>query len=190
MPSFADAIIYSAGVLISLGGGSAIVAAASKFAANILVRKFFEEERAKHERVLASFQGQLARELAQYETRLSKSHFLFEKEFEAASELVDVAESMLPERDHPDMDWPVACQEIAQKFESHELALKAFMRRHGAVLDGEARRHLNRAIRIASQGKFGKPEDGDPKEQGDAFFDELQAAKSRLIAVVRGQVST
>ena len=121
-----------ASVMISLGGGGGIV---------LLIGKMFADrhlERAKHE---------IQQEVESYRTKLKKSEFLFQKEFEATSQFISLHHSFLPRYLHPDMDWHEACTEFARNFSQVEKKLEQYRATHGAVLQQDALDHLPREWR-------------------------------------------
>jgi glutathione S-transferase len=70
-------------------------------------------EKLKHE---------IQQELETHKTRLRKSEFLFQKEFEAASALAFMAlrRSLILKYRFPEMDWHDACEDFAGDFDKVE----------------------------------------------------------------------
>ena len=75
----------SAAILGSLGGGVLIVGAFTHWLGNLWAARLIENEKKK-----------LESDLESYKVKLKKSEFLFQKEFEAASEFVAMLQSFLP----------------------------------------------------------------------------------------------
>src|ERR1700760_2789274 len=76
--------------------------------------------------------GWLNRWLERYKTKLRKSEFLFQKEFEAASEFLSLRRRLMPRYRFREMDWGDVCEDFALDFEKVEKALTAYMATHGA----------------------------------------------------------
>lgn len=162
-----------ASVIVSLGGGGGIV---------LLIGKMFADrylERVKHE---------IQQEMESYRTKLKKSEFLFQKEFEATSQFISLHHSFLPRYLHPDMDWYEACTDFARNFSQIEKKLEQYRATHGAVLQQDALDHLARAINTASSGKFENEPDLVYK-LAEQTMDELKAVEEALRKAVWSQSS-
>lgn len=83
----------SAAILGSLGGGVLIVGAFANWLGDLWAKRLIQKEKKK-----------LDEEIESYKVKLKKSEFIFQKEFEAASELVGLIRSFLPKYNHPQMD--------------------------------------------------------------------------------------
>lgn len=183
-----------AGALIaSIGGGAALILAFSSWLGKVWASRILEAEKANYARELEGLKSRFLADTERYKTSLKKSEFIFQKEYEAASEFVGIVRSIRPTFAHPDMDWYEACNLIALSFEKHEETLERFLAKHGAVLSETARTRLGRALSLASDGKFhtGSGPDLDPQvnKLADEFYDELATIEKELISVVRGQSS-
>jgi len=66
-------------VLGALGGGAVIIGGFAHWLGNLWAKRLIQGEKAK-----------LDTELESYKVKLKKSEFIFQKEFEAASELVEL----------------------------------------------------------------------------------------------------
>lgn len=138
------------------GGATVIVLGLSTWIGNLLSNRIIE--RAKSE---------LEKELESHKTSLRKSEFLFEKQYEAASEFIAMRQGFLPAY-RPDMDWAEACEDIAMHFNRIEKALKAFVAKHGAVMKAETVELLTQCIGLAEEHQFGVHGDDVSKEARDA----------------------
>ena len=132
----------AATVVISLGGG-AIVLGLANWIGKILANKYVEK--LKHE---------IQQELESHKTRLRKSEFLFQKEFEAASAFISLRIRLLPRYRFPDMDWSDACADFAHNFEHIENTLESYIATHGAALQNETLKRLIDAKTLASEGRL------------------------------------
>ena len=153
-------------IIKTVGGSGVVIAAVAgivQFLAKRTVDTFLQERKIGVEREMARMQSdhesrlaELDREhaliLESYRTSLAKSNFVFEKEYEAASELSMLFEkAMNPvafEQNMSPGDLKDYLEGAAGKIES---VLKAFYGKHGVVIPGKVRSKLNRAIVTAGQ---------------------------------------
>ena len=103
--NFHDLITVAATIVVSLGGGGAIVYWFASLIGKILADKYIEK-------VKQEFQ----QELESHKARLRKSEFLFQKEFEAASAFISLRLRLMPRYRFAEMIWDDACQEFAHSF--------------------------------------------------------------------------
>jgi hypothetical protein len=108
-----------------LGGASVVLLGLSGWIGTLLSNRIIE--RAKSE---------LQKEVESHKTSLRKSEFLFEKQYEAASEFIAMRQGFLPAY-RPDMDWYEACEDMAMHFDRIAKSLKAFVAKHGAIMSNE-----------------------------------------------------
>lgn len=139
-------------------------------------------ERVKHE---------IQQEFESYKTKLKKSEFLFQKEFEAASQFISLHDSLLPRYLYPEMDWGDACVDFVRNLSEVEKKLGQYKATHGAVLQEDALDHLTKAIRKASNNKF---EDvwntaTDVIQIAEETMDELEKVEKELREAVWSQSS-
>lgn len=172
----------SAAILGSLGGGVLIVGAFTKWLGDLWAKRLIQNEKKK-----------LDEEMESYKIKLKKSEFIFQKEFEAASELVALIRSFLPTYSHPQMDWYEACDEIAHDFNKIELRLDDYLSKHGAVLKENVVDLISTCIAIAGENKFKITSPEVPKVANDAannLYDKLKEAEKIVIQQVHSQSST
>ena len=139
-PNLTNFAFTVAGTLV---GASAIIFALVKWFGEILANRYIEK--VKHE---------FEQEIQSHITRLRKSEFLFEKEFEAASAFISLRLQIFPDYRFPDMDSYDACADFASRFEQVEDTLKTYIGIHGAALKNETLKRLKDAKMLASSGKF------------------------------------
>lgn len=152
-----------------------------------------EKEKAEHYLVLESLRNRLTQDTESYKVKLKKSEFIFEKEYEAAFELVSLKRSFLPTYSHPNMDWNEACDEIAHNFHKIETALGSYLSKHGAVLSKEAKDLLSYSIGIADGRKFDITIPDVPTEAiaaANNLFKKLDGAEECLLNQVHSQSSS
>jgi len=155
-------IIEIAGaILVSLGGGAVIIFSFSNWLGKLWANRLMEREKAEYRNDLERFKGDLSRDLEQHKVKLKKSEFLFQKEFDAASELVAYHEEMMPPALHPDMHMDDVFLHIFDTSEDTELWIKSFVTRNGVVMPKEVRSNMIMASRIAGECKFSSIEDNE-----------------------------
>lgn len=172
----------SAAILGSLGGGVLIVGAFTKWLGDLWAKRLIQNEKKK-----------LDEEMESYKIKLKKSEFIFQKEFEAASELVALIRSFLPTYNYPQMDWYEACDEIAHDFNKIELRLDDYLSKHGAVLKENVVDLISTCIAIAGENKFEITSPEVPKVANDAannLYEKLKEAEKIVLQQVHSQSST
>lgn len=172
----------SAAILGSLGGGVLIVGAFTKWLGDLWVKRLIQNEKKI-----------LDEEMESYKIKLKKSEFIFQKEFEAASELVALIRSFLPAYSHSQMDWYDACDEIAHDFNKIELRLGAYLSKHGAVLKENVVDLIGTCIAIAGENKFEIASPEVPIVANDAannLYNKLKEAEKIVLQQVHSQSSS
>lgn len=172
----------SAAILSSLGGAVLIVGAFTKWLGDLWAKRLIQNEKKK-----------LDEEMESYKIKLKKSEFIFQKEFEAASELVALIRGFLPTYGHPQMDWYEACDEIAHNFNKIELRLGNYLLKHGAVLKDNVVDLISTCIAIAGENKFEITSPEVLKVANDAannLYDKLKEAEKIVLRQVHSQSST
>lgn len=177
-----DFTSIAATAIVSLGGGGAIVLGLANWIGKILANKTVEK--LKHE---------IQEELESHKTRLKKSEFLFQKEFEAASTFMSLRLRVFPRYRFPDMEWRDACGDFAQNFDNVEKTLESYIATHGAALSREALDRLTSAKAKASWGKL-EVDNDKASEQAIQYageiMTELQEIEIELHQAVWSQSST
>ena len=172
----------SASILGSLGGGALIVGAFAKWLSDFWANRLIQNAKTR-----------LDAEMESYKIKLKKSEFIFQKEFEAASELVALIRGFLPTYKHPQMDWHEACDEIAHDFNKIELRLDDYLSKHGAVLKENVVDLISVCIAIAAENKFAITSLEVPEVANDAannLYNKLQEAERIALQQVHSQSST
>ena len=182
-----------AGIIVSIGGAGFIVIALSSWLGKIWANRLMQNEKAEHARALESLRNQLTNETESYKVKLRKSEFIFEKEYQAASEFVSLRRSFLPTFSNPHMEWEDACVHIAHDLGNIETQLDSYLSKHGAILTEEIRDHISHSEGIAMENKFivpGKDVSSSAINAVKDMFEKLDAAEEGLINLVRSQSST
>lgn len=187
-------VLELSGVILgSLGGGAAIVFGFSSWLGKVWANRLMEKEKAEHSQELESLRSRLTQDTESYKIKLKKSEFLFQKEFEAASEFVALKRSFLPTYSHPNMDWYDACDQIAHDLHKIETALSAYLSKHGAVLKSEVKELLSLSIGIAAENGFEITDQDVPShvnKAADELYNNLEKAEESLLQQVHSQSST
>lgn len=177
-----DIFKISTVILGSLGGGVLIVGAFTKYLGDLWAKRLIQNEKKK-----------LDDELESYKTKLKKSEFIFQKEYEAASELVALIRNILPTYNRPEMSWDEACDDIAHNFNKIEVRLNDFLSRNGAVLKNDAIDLISTCIAVAAEGKFNITSPDVPpaaNSAADDLFKKLKEAESIVLQQVHSQTGT
>ena len=187
-------IIEVAGVILAtLGSGGVIVFALSSWLGKVWANRLMAREILQHSKDLETLRNELHRDIESYKIKLKKSEVIFDKEIEAASNLVALIRGFLPTNRYPNMDWHEACDEIAHNFERIESSLNDFLSRYGAVLPDEVMADIISCIGIAGDEKFevmSCPEVSPPSNKvADDLFKRLSEAESSMLAHVKSQAS-
>ena len=169
-------------VISSLGGGGVIILGLADRIGKVLAATYVEQ--VKHE---------IQQEIESYKTKLKKSEFLFQKEFEAASQFISLHHSFLPGYRFSEMIREDVCTDVAFRFGEIEEKLTQYRATHGAVLQQDALDHLSEAIDKAASGKFEVRRD-DVSLEGidlaDEVMKELKEIEEELRKAVWSQSST
>ena len=166
-------------VLVSVAGGGAVLVALSKWIAALSAKTYVE--RVKHG---------LRQETESYRTKLRKSEFLCQKEFEAASEFMELRRRLMPRMRHPDMDWGEVYEDFAAKFDDVEVALERYLSAHGASLPDDLLEMIQSAFYEAEAGKFEDAEFGPGRSIAERILKTLEKVEGELRRAVRAQSST
>lgn len=169
-------------VLGALGGGALIIGGFAHWLGNLWAKRLIQGEKAK-----------LDQQIESYKVRLRKSEFIFQKEYEAASELVAYIQEILPAQYIPDMIWDDVCEYIAHDFREIENSLRNYLGKHGAILPKSAAEKVEECIYLAGSMKH---EVGSQEVSRDAvkaahkLVEHLREAEKSLVEQVRGQSTT
>lgn len=185
-----DIVKLLAAILVSLGGGSLIILGFSSWLGKLWANRLMAKESAKHAQELEELRNKLTQDTESYKIKLKKSEFIFQREYEAASEFVALIRSLLPAFRHPDMDWYDACDDIACGFDKIERILGEYLSKHGAVLGSEVSELLGDAISIAGRFKFetnGLEVPTRSNKAANSLYEKLQNAEKLLLKQVHEQ---
>lgn len=187
-----DLFTISSAIIASLGGGALLVIALSNWLGKLWANRFMNTERAKHEEDLEQLRSQLLKEIEGYKIALKNSEFIFQKQYEAASELVALQSHIAPKYTFPEMDWHDACEYIATGFKSTEKLIDAYLAKHGAVLSVEVKDLLLRSVGLCSTGKF-QVKDGNVSpaavKNADLMYQTLKKALDSMLKVLMEQTA-
>ena len=180
------------GTLAALGGGGVIIFGFSGFLGKIWADRIAEQLKASNTHALERVKADFLRDVESYKVQLKKSEFLFQKQFEAASELVALKRKILPRHSSPYMDWHEACVEVACCFGDIENKMNDYLSLHGAVLPDSVRDAVISMLADAGTYKFeadhGRASDAATKAAGE-LLEGLQMAQQTMIDLVHEQTS-
>jgi hypothetical protein len=181
-------------ILASIGGGTAIVFGFSSWLGKVWANRLMEKEKNEHSRELEFLRNKFYKETESYKIKLKKSELIFEKQFEAASELVALQRSFVPEINFPHMDWEDVLDHYACSSEKIEKALEEYLSRHGAILGEEVEEKIAECIGIAVWNKFEINKEYEVtskgKKEGEKINELLNEAKTLMVEKVTSQTST
>lgn len=180
-------------VLTSLGGGAVIILGFSSWLGKVWANRLMEAEKASYANALEELKSKLNQDTESYKIKLKKSEFLFQKEFEAASKLVEFRQSILPEHYSPRMDWGDVEIDIANQFGNIEKYLKNFLGLHGAILSKEIKELVELSIYKAGSNKHYDNPGGPPIHAIIAareVYEHVQHSEELLIEKVQDQSVT
>ena len=190
--NFDEILKISATIISTLGGASLIVFGLSSWLGKIWANKLMEKDKSKFMRDLETLKYGLVNETESYKIKLKKSEFLFEKEFDAASELTAMIRSFLPPSRNQEMDWHDACNEIALSFAKINNSIDNFLSKNGAVLSDEQKELLTHCVGLASyfchEAKSEVSEDANAA--ASTLFENLLKTEKLLVEQIRSQTST
>lgn len=191
------------GVILSIGGGAAIVGGCSNWLGKIWADKLMEKEKSKFARELEREKSNFARDLEQlkysmlresesYKIKLKKSEFIFQKEFEAACEFSALLQRLLPKHKHfleSDMEWLDDLSKAEGRSSEIERELGDFLINHGAVIDESIKLDLKSCIESAINNRFSADMLSDPFAGSEIrhIYTRLQHTEQRIIANFREQ---
>lgn len=187
--NLSELVTIAALVMASLVGGGSIVLGFSRWIGRILADRYLE--RVKHD---------FRQEVESYKTKLQKSEFLFQKEFEAASQFIALYHRLIPSSQNPYVVSIGPAEAVAHKLSDVEKELEQYRRVHGAALQQEVLDRLAETIEKAGSGKHAAD---DPQSEQPGILDysyrldiagrvmgELEAIKNELWKKVWSQSST
>ena len=191
----------------SLGGTGVLILGLSAWLGKVWANRLMTNEKAQFETDLEAIKSnytsqleilknRLIQDTERYKIKLKKSEFIFQKEYEAASEFVSFKCSLLHSIEYPDMEWQDALGYIAAQFKEIEIFLGSFLAKHGAILPEEVKDEINSASGIAGSGKFVRADTGFPVypdenlREAQVLYELLNGIEKRLIEQVHSQSST
>ena len=166
-------------VLVSAACGGVVLLPFFKWIGAVFAKTYVE--RVKHG---------LQQETESYRTKLRKSEFLFQKEFEAVSEFMELRRRSMPGMRYPDMDWGDVYDDFAAKLDKVEVDLKGYLSTHGASLPDDVLDMLQSALYEAEAGKFEAEEFGSGRCIAERILKTLEKVEGELRLAVRAQSST
>ncbi|MAZ86049.1 MAG: hypothetical protein CL693_00175 [Cellvibrionaceae bacterium] len=168
-------------VLGALGGGALIIGGFAHWLGNLWAKRLIQEEKAK-----------LDLDVESHKVKLKKSEFLFGKEFEAASSIVQFRQEILPEHYTPELDWFNVEIDLANDLDKIEKWLKSFLGSFGAILSDEVKDKIETAIYQAGSNKFfEKPKAPDSAiEAASNVYEIIKECEKILINGVQKQSIT
>ncbi len=139
--------------------------------------KELESEKAEYVKEIENIKNALLQETESHKIKLKKSEFIFEKQFEAATELNILVNEIQPNSNHPDMEYCDYLEIVAGNCSKIQNLIRVFLLKNNTALDSEVSTLLERAIILAERGRVHNPNE----QQLNLFSDrQLEDAKSIL----------
>ena len=138
-----------------------------------------ESERLKNDmaqsggQTLERLKADLGRETETHKLALKKLELLFDRQIEAASEFMTLRRAIDPKKAHPDEEWDEAQEKLASDLHKHELAMEAFLTKHGPIMSDDARMALTGCVAGAGLRRFDYEPGGDIGKELSDFIDSL-----------------
>ena len=189
-------------VILSFGSSALLLTVLGYLGKSLLAKlidrdtKRYESElKASSDAAIERIRNDLVRSVESYKIQLKKSEFLFEREFAAASALVEYHEEIMPISLHPNMHMDDVYEHIACSLESVEIWIKLYVAKHGAILPKTVSVELMMAARKAGENKFDIGPDPENISKaafkaGEDIYNRVREARDIMCAKVWGQSST
>lgn len=178
-------------VVAALGGGSVIVLALSNWLGRVWADRLMASKLHEFDRQLESLKSNLQQETEHYKGRLRKSEFVFQREYQAASALVELIATIEPSYSSPWMDHEELCEALMGELDSIEDKIGAFTAKHGAILPDVVRKLIVESQNYAGQGKFGDVAgNDDARTLAGKCHGALSQAETLLIKRIQMQSAT
>ena len=126
-----EVLSLAGSIIATLGGGSVVVFALSGWLGKIWADRLMKASIFSHEKELEALRDKYTNDLEKLKTQLKKSEFMFEKEFVAASKLIEYHEEIIPLSQGPYMHMDDVFESIAlqgEPVESLEVAEEIYNR--------------------------------------------------------------
>jgi len=157
--------------------------------------KELESEKAAHLKEIEGMKNSLLQETESHKIKLKKSEFIFEKQYEAASDLFALVSEINPKLINLEMDSYDAFEVVARDFPKIEKLIETFLLKNSIVLDSNILLLLEASGRLAERGKF---ELNNPAERyisdnnidaAKNIIDNIWKAYSMTIKIIKDQVT-
>ena len=186
-------------VALTIGGallGNALVLAVLGFVGRSLFKATIDRDlerfkitlKAEHDHALEAIKYEASQQIESYKVRLKKSEFLFERQFQAATAMMNLFNAFSPRRSNPMMDWSDAMEEVVAGAGKTELALRRFRDEHGVALIEADREALGEAIAKANDILM-EDYNGEPDDIAAELHRMLEGLAHGLIDRIQSQSS-
>lgn len=138
-----------------------------------------ETLRSNYQKEIELLKNTFVQETESYKIKLKKSEFIFQKQFEALSDLITINRNLLGIYNFPDMEWEDACDEIVNQFQDIEKNLLTFLSKHGAVLPKDVNDLVISCKNISGSNKFESNTD-NLRIQASNLYDDIRKAEELM----------
>ncbi|MFC6640772.1 MULTISPECIES: hypothetical protein [Sulfitobacter] len=174
-------------VVGTFGGIASVSACVAAFVGKLISSRAIESHRAKLVLQLETHKSELNSVADRQRLLLKRQELMFEREYIAASEFYRLFTEVMPDAWAPDLDWGDAQVRIAENFNKHEAALKAFLISHSASLSQTVRHTVERAKQVATEGVFevGHDTGGEGYEDNETPHENVQRLVDEFYELVK-----
>lgn len=171
-------------------GISGLVVAVVSTIMSVIGKRYLDRrlagEKATHNSDLKSLEGTINESLEVHKQKLRNSEFVFQMQYRAVLEIYQIKKAMIPERDHPEMDWEDALFKMASNAEATKAELETYLHKYFAVLTPTVVEKLERATVSCQEAIFEGPEFPGTQFIDDAFK-RIEESTSALKSEFDGQ---
>lgn len=191
---FINILKLSITMLGSISMAGIIVFACSNWLGKVWANRLMEKEKLEYSKQLELLKNSFLKETESYKIKLKKSDYLFEKQFEATSELVALQRSFIPCISFPHMDRGDVLEHYVIFSEEIEKKLTDYLSCYGAVLGEDVEAKISECFGIAGLNKYEINKDlkisSEGKKEAEKMHKLLNEAKKMMLIKVNTQIST
>lgn len=145
--------------------------------------------KSNYQKEIELLKNNFVQETESYKIKLKKSEFIFQKQFDALSELTTINFELLGIYSRPDMDWEDACDEIVSQFHIIEKNLLIFLSKHGAILPTNVKDLVISCKSSAGSNKFEYDTNINVlRNEASDFYDNIKKAEELMLNSLMLQV--
>lgn len=176
-------------ILVSIGGTSVVLGGLFWWLGKRHLEKQLETERSVNKSELAKLQGILSKEIESHKVLLKYDEKFFDHLFKASVDLYKIRTEIVPEKQHPDMDWSDACEIMMKESDTIRNKLSAYLQTYYAALPPEIFEELQNAVYLCGDAKFSSNHE-DSYSAINEIYDKVSNACKNLKSIVDDKRAT